>query len=447
MEAREKKRSINRLKSMYALRAKVDESYKKSGEAVAAGEPAVWSMANWWEGGPILKAMGIEVVYPENYGAACSAAGVVQDYLDRSDAAGFPTHLCGYARNTFGYTHRMMRELGGQIPPEAPMGGMPKPALLLASAMVCDARYKWFQGLGRYLDAPVWNLEMPIPGVKEYFHEGAHEACVKVVVEELKGFISFLERLFSRKLDWAKLEEVVSDMLELNRVWYDINELRKAKPCPMHSRDFWSAMPPSLYLLGDIKECAQAYKAMYQEVKAMADRGEGAVANEKYRMAFAELPPWHSLGFFEKLADRGWNFVVESWFYHPPIPIDYSDSKDPLEKIARQSIQFNMGYYKYALPEDAHFGYVGYPYIHWAKEFHFDGMFAHPLITCRSASTHLGYVREALAEKVKVPTIWLEGDICDLRLFDPEEALRKAEAFEEIMDHYRAERKKAGFEW
>ena len=61
---------------------------------------------------------------------------------------------------------------------------------------------------------------------------------------------------------------------------------------------------------------------MYEEVKYRVDNKIGAIENEKYRLAFAELPPWHSLGFFDQLAERGWNFVIESWAYHPPQPID-----------------------------------------------------------------------------------------------------------------------------
>lgn len=62
--AKEKKKVIKRLKSMYPLRAKVDETYKKSVEAMMAGKPTVWSMANWWEGDMIIKAMDLETVYP-----------------------------------------------------------------------------------------------------------------------------------------------------------------------------------------------------------------------------------------------------------------------------------------------------------------------------------------------------------------------------------------------
>lgn len=447
MGAETKPKPISSLESMYPLRSRVDASYKKSVAAMAEGRPVVWSMANWWQGAPVLKAMDIEVVYPENYGAVCASSGAAVGYLERSDAAGFPTHLCGYARNNYGYTHRMMKEMNGQIPPEAPMGGMPPPVLLVASDIICDARYKWFQGLGHYLDAPVYTLQMPIPGVKEFFQPGVFESCVKMATENTREFIRFSERLFGKKLDLDRLDEVATDMAEMNQVWYEVNELRKAEPCPMHSRHFWACMPASLYLLGDTRSAIDEYKALRDELKGLIAKKQGCIANEKYRLGFAELPPWHSLKFFDILAERGWNFVVESWAYHPPIPQDIKGVTDPVEKVARHSLQFNTGYYKYAADDGIDFGYMGYPYVHFAKEFKIDGMFMHPLVTCRSASTHLGFVRETLETKLHVPSIWVEGDIVDFTLFDPDDALRRAEAFEESMEHHRDKRKKAGMDW
>ena len=230
-----KKKVIKRLKSVHPLRAKVDESYKKSLEAMRAGKPTIWSMGNWWEGDMIIKAMDLETVYPENYGTVCASAGIAQSYLDRSDSAGFPTHLCGYAQNCFGYTVRMIEEQKGEIPSEAPMGGMPKPVLLLASDTACDARYKWFQALGHYIDVPVWTLETPVPGVKELFMEGVYKSCIDFMVRHLREFVTFTERLLGKKMEWDKLDEIVRDTVEANRVWHEVNELRKAKPCP-HAR-------------------------------------------------------------------------------------------------------------------------------------------------------------------------------------------------------------------
>jgi len=447
MVTEQKKRAINRLESMRPLRAKVNESYLNSVEAMKAGKPTVWGMLNFYYGDPILKAMDLEVVYPENYGAALAATGVAQQYLDRSDADGFPTHLCGYSRASLGYTSRMMRELEGEIPPEAPLGGMPKPIFLMASTAVCDARYKWFQALGRYMDVPVWTFEAPIAGVKELFMEGSYQRMVDMGVKHLREFVAFVESVSGKKMDWDRLTETVDLMIEVNRIWHETNELRKVRPCPMHSRDFWSSMPPALFLMGDLEDALQCYRDIYDEVKRRVDSHTGAISEEKYRLLFAELPPWHSLAFFDRLAERGWNFVIESFGYHPPIPLDLSGVTDPLERITRFSFEIFFGYYKDAQEQNAPAGSFAYPYLKYAEEWKCDGAFLHPLISCRSASTHLPWVSNALVERLKVPSLTVEGDIVDLRLFDPEDAMSKAEPFEETMEHYRKVRKQEGFDW
>ena len=432
---------------MYPLRAQVNEAYAKSSESMKEGKPTVWAMLNFYYGDPILKAMDVEVLYPENYGGVLAAFGAAQPFLDWSDAEGFPTHLCGYSRASLGYTAKMIKEHDGQIPPDAPMGGLPRPVFLLASTAICDARYKWFQALGRYLDVPVWNLESPAPGVKEMFMEGTYERIVDLGVKHLRDFVTFLEKMTGRKMDWAKLDETVDMMIEINRIWYQINELRKNRPSPMHSRDFWSAMGPALFLLGNPKETLPCFKAMYDEVKERVDKGTGSIPEEKYRMVFAELPPWHSLDLFDKLAERGWNFVVESFGYRPPIPIDLSNVEDPLERMTKFSMQKFLGYYEDARKNNILGGAFAYPYLKYTREWRCDGALLHPLISCRSASTHLPFVANMLLEKLKVPSLTIEGDIVDLRLFDADDALARAEPFEQTMNHYKNVRRKEGFDW
>jgi len=41
----------------------------------------------------------------------------------------------------------------------------------------------------------------------------------------------------------------------------------------------------------------------------------------------------------------------------------------------------------------------------------------------------------------------IEGDIIDMSLFNPAEAMRQAEAFEDTMDHYKKVRKELGMDW
>jgi len=444
MATEERKRAINRLESRKLMRPMVDKMYAEGVMAAMEGKPVAWCMVNWWEVDLILRAMDVTPVYPENYGTVCAADGVAQSYLGGSEAEGFPTHLCGYARNTFGYTARM-KELG-VVPPEAPIGGMPRPSLMMSSGGFCDARYKWFQALRRYWDVPVWVIEFPHPGPEETFMAGTQEMNIRYMVAELRAFVDFLERLLGKKMDWDRLSALLHNQEQLFQVWWETNELRKALPSPMHARDFWTIMVPCLYESAE-KESMEGYKQVYAEVKARVDGGIGAVAEEKYRLMFAELPPWHSLAFFDRLAERGWNFVVESMGYHPPPPLELEGSDDPLERIACWTYWFFI----YPLAHAKKKGYPlvagAQPYYNWAREYKVDGLLLHPLLTCRTATFWLTHAVNVLRDQLGVPSIVVQGDIVDVTVFDEAAALNQAEAFEETMEHYRKVRKSQGLDW
>ena len=122
---------------------------KKAHLAHQEGRPVGWSMVTWYEGELIAEAMGIELVFPENYGALCAALRRAEPYLERSGSDGFPATLCGYARNCFGFAS-MMAENNMEPPKDAPAGGMPKPTLMIGSGALCDGPFKWFEAIRRY---------------------------------------------------------------------------------------------------------------------------------------------------------------------------------------------------------------------------------------------------------------------------------------------------------
>ncbi|MBI4267706.1 MAG: 2-hydroxyacyl-CoA dehydratase [Chloroflexi bacterium] len=453
------KRAINRLQSMYALRAQADKIYEVAQKAKEEGKQVAWYMVG--APTPILDAMGIESVYPENFGGTSAATGDAVTFLEKAGAEGLPTHLCGYAQNCFGYAARMA-ELGGEVPPEAPRGGMPKPDLLVSTGGGCDARYKWFQSLGRYLDAPIYTLETSHVAAgrdfqgRDSIREDVHEREVQYQLTELRQFVDFVEHTLPVKLDIDKLDSDLNIQIAKDKCWWEVNELRKARPGPMHSRDFWSSMHGSLFRATNPEEVRGLYAAMYAEVKERIEkRIAGINYEERYRLSFSELPPWHSLGFFDKLAERGWNFVIET-NYHPPRPIDVSWVKDPLERFVRYRnpgvcAQIDFDY----SPEEAaeikaeitRQGYSSRLAARNVIEYQCDGAMLHVLLTCRSTSAHLFLKRKHYMEAAKVPCMAVDGDIVDLSLFNPEETLRKAEAFEETMDYYKMVRKEAGMAW
>ena len=77
----------------------------------------------------ILLAMGVASVYPENYGALCGARRASVPLCQLAEAHGYSPDLCSYARSHIGSV------LDGR---QAPMGGLPKPALVVAGNNACS---------------------------------------------------------------------------------------------------------------------------------------------------------------------------------------------------------------------------------------------------------------------------------------------------------------------
>lgn len=426
--------TFNRLNTARLAGVFARKMYESARQANEAGKAVAWSMVNWWEGEAILKAMDVVPVYPENYGAACAARQKAEAFLDCSTVEGFPATLCGYARNCLGYSRRMM-EWGG-IPPDAPLGGMAKPALLIACGTGCDARYKWFQSLGRYLEVPVWLLELPHPAIPEHSLEGVEEYGVQYIIAELKEFVAFLEKRLGRKIDWDRLSALVDTMLQTLRVWYQVDELRKAVPSPMDSRDFYSCMIPGFYLSTE-RDSLEFYQKLYEEVKYRVENRIGVLPEERYRLVFGELPPWHNLEFFDYLGKYGGVLVVESRGYHPPPPLESLKTiSDPLERIARNVYHWRHYRFKRARRMGQMLDRTQ-TYLDWAEEYHCDGAILHPLLSCRVATITLTHTCNALLEYLKIPSLIIPGDIVDLRVFDEAGAKRQVDAFVEIMDHYK----------
>lgn len=419
--------------------------YSEGTLAAAEGRPVAWSMVNWWEGDLIMRAMGVTPVYPENFGTVCASTGIAQKYLGVSAAEGFPTHLCGYAQNCIGYTAEMKR--AGEVPEGAPMGGMAAPTFMVCSEALCDARYKWFQSLRQFWNIPVWTLPCPHPDLNMINDSEINKTNIDYMQTELEAFVEFLENLLKKKLDRDQLAAMMDNAENVFEVWWEVNRLRKAKPCPMHSRDFWTMMVPCLYLCTE-RESLEAYRKVYDEVKARVDGNVGAVSEEKYRLMFAELPPWHSLGFFDKLAERGWNFVCESAIgYHAPPPLELEGTDNILNRLARWTYWEFTHWSWHALKKSYPlFGAVQKHY-NWAIEYQIDGIMTHPLVTCRTATFWLNHAANVLRDKLDIPGMAVQGDIVDLTVFDAANALNQAPAFEEAMEHFRQVRKSKGYDW
>jgi benzoyl-CoA reductase/2-hydroxyglutaryl-CoA dehydratase subunit BcrC/BadD/HgdB len=259
-------------------------------------------------------------------------------------------------------------------------------------------------------------------------------------------------------MDWDKLDEIARGMAGINRLRWEINRLRSARPGPMHSKDLWSTISAAFFRGVESKSVLDGFSKMRDEVRARANNGVSAINTaERFRLSFDGLPPWHSLNIFDKLAENGWNFVIET-NYRPwtPVDVDLSKYADPLERYVRERLQSinNLLQMEYT-PEEAaaikdeirRTGTSGQLDVKHVRDCQCDGIMIHILLSCRSASFKLLSYQQKVMDLLKIPALVIEGDMVDASLFNPAEVLKKAEAFEETMEYYRKVRKELGMVW
>lgn len=399
------------------------------------GNPA-WCMA----GVPpeLLAAFDVDWEWPENFGTYSAARLVAPKFIEIAEAEGYSSELCSYLTNSIGYAKRYL-ELG-EAPPESPLeGGMGQPSMLLGSGFVCDPRYKWFQTMAtRYFRVPVFNsdplsppydIDIDDPRIAEHY--------VGQLRQDLKGLVSFLEKNTGKKLDTKKLRKIMENSQKALEIWYEILQMRKARPCPMGAEDYFSAIIPQLFMLGE-EETIDFYRSIHSEVKNRVEKGIGVISDEKYRLMWGGLPPWFNLGLFNYLESLGAVVVVEST-YHVGAPVEI-DLDDPLEGLVQRTWKKACWQHRNrteVMPEicnPAVYGGAGSKLLlRWVKEYALDGALMHRTRSCRASSIGHIHVSNVL-QKVGINSLILESDMADPRTWSDEKIKSQVETFLENVE-------------
>jgi benzoyl-CoA reductase/2-hydroxyglutaryl-CoA dehydratase subunit BcrC/BadD/HgdB len=151
---------------------------------------------------------------------------------------------------------------------------------------------------------------------------------------QFEGLIAFLEQQTGKKLDRDRLWEVIRLSDKAWDLWYEIDRMRVAVPCPMPAQDHFSTMVAAYYFSGT-PVAVDFYQGLYDEVKEKVDKGLGVIPEEKYRILYGGgLPPWHTLWIFNYFESFGAVFVIEN-VYRGYDPVEVPSSvKDPVEFLA-----------------------------------------------------------------------------------------------------------------
>jgi len=277
--------------------------------------------------------------------------------------------------------------------------------------------------------SPPYGVDMEDERVKEHYLE--------LIREDLKAQIAFVEEHTGKKLDIAKLREVVENSQKAAKLWYDTLELRKAVPCPMNTPDYFSGMIPQMWMPGS-EEGVKFYQDLYNEVKQRVDNKVGVIPEEKCRLIWYGIPPWFNLGLFNYFESLGAVFVSEIIYYvGPPVDIDLSDPLEALIQrvwlkalwLHKQGLNFfpdNVAHLCIAMPMNTNF------VRQQVKDFKIDGAVMHRTRSCRAASWGETFIKNDLA-KDGTPSLIFESDIADPRAWSDAQFKTQVDAFMEIL--------------
>jgi len=294
---------------------------------------------------------------------------------------------------------------------------LPRPDVMLWSNMICDNTAKSGELLMEINNCPGFFIDHP-------FQHSEEEK--KYLVGELSSLIRFLEEQSGHKMDWDRLSEIVALMDKQIELFREICELRKAVPSPFHTQGFLELLTID-YLFPGQPVAIEYLETLRQELADKVKAGQGAVANERFRLMSFFIPPMYLIGFMERISQEfGAVSVTEPFFTY--WGEGSLDPGKPLESVAQKS---------YMLPEARMYGPLDdraiNSIVECAEEYKVDGAIYYADVGCRHTCAAVKLFKDIL-NKIDIPVLTLDCDVVDPTITSEEEMRDKLERFYELLD-------------
>ncbi|MBQ1311641.1 MAG: 2-hydroxyacyl-CoA dehydratase [Blautia sp.] len=370
----------------------------------------------------ILRAMDIPFVVNQWWAAICGAKRMTRKYFGLLRDAGYRDDLCSYCATAFAESldpddHKVDAEGN----PMGPWGGLPDPTLAI-TRLTCDCQSKIFELFARNHGASFYAIENTVPRkvplkwfemAPDDWEELYDTDRLDTAVEELKELIRFLEMKTGKMFDINELERVMN-LINEQEGWYKkIRDLiASCHPVPVTVVDTINAVMQAQWQRGTEWAAGHA-KGLYEEIKALADRGEAAVPNEKYRLMWIGRGIWHDFGFYQRFEQK--YGAVFMWSMYLAMGADayirHHVEKDPLRALAARYI--GMEDFLHMPPWNSQW------YLQQARQNDIDGVVYMVPENCMQAVEGSYFIRKTL-EDAGIPVLTFNADPVDPRKWSAE---------------------------
>jgi bcr-type benzoyl-CoA reductase subunit B len=394
------------LKSTGRLKEIMTRHYYLSRYAEGA-KPVAWVTS----GAPVelLRVFDFYTFYPENHSALCGAQKVGSALCEAAEEQGFHQDLCSYARI----------DLGVCFSGKSPVGKLPKPDLLFASNNICQTVVYWYRVLAHHWKVPLILFDTP------YNFEEIRDDHISYMVSQLEGMIPVLERVSGRDFNYRRFQEVIQSAREASIAWGEVLATMKARPSPMTIFDAFGHLAPIVSLRG-LPVALDYYRSLLSELKDRVEKGVGAITDERKRLMWDNIAIWYEVRSLSDIfAERGMNFVTATYTNAWAETISYIEENNPFESLAKAYslvILNNNLNHRLKLME----GLI--------KEYEVDGLVIHSARSCKPYSVGQYDIKRLLMERIGVPSVVIEADIADSRVYAEEQTRTRLEAFFEAVE-------------
>ena len=363
-----------------------------------------------------------DVVYsvPESHAAMCAGKGLSAKMCEKAENIGYSMDICSYARIDIG------NATDGSA--DSPSFGLPKPDLIVSCNNNCSLISKWFDVHHRQLNVPHFILDIP------YCYESQKKHDHDYIVNQFHDLIGLVEKLSGQKFNLNKFKEATHYSYEAILEWKRFLSFACHKPSPISAFDSFVHMAPFLTLRGTA-ELKQHCTLLADEAEERIAKKDFPVPDEKYRLFWDNIAPWHQLrNMSTRLAKMGVNIVAAAYTScigtEPGSFMAVSwDKEDPYQYLARIINGYTCAY--------------GIDLRHKAmvdeiKRLSIDGIVFASNRSCKPFSIGQMVQQVKVDEQLGLSTTMIEIDHADVRKYSEESSILRIEAMLEKIEHQKA---------
>jgi bcr-type benzoyl-CoA reductase subunit B len=406
MAEKDEAKERRKIKAVAKMKEIMTAYYIDAKTANQTGKKVAWITS----GGPVepLIAMDVIPVYPENHGAMIGASKMGVDLCEKAEAMGYSSDLCSYARSDIACA-----PVNG-----GPIGGLPRPDMLVCCNNICGTVLKWYEVQARYFKVPLFILDTP------FCHTGFSAEARRYVQGQIKEYIAFLEVACGKKLDQDRIQEVGRLSVEGQRLWQAVLDTAMNRPAPLSAFDAFFHLALIVTLRGT-QQTVDYYRMLLAEMQERVREGIGAVPKEKYRLLWDNLPVWFRMKWLsEKFASQDACLVADTYTSAWCGALRYVDENDFLGSMAEchTRIYLNVGVDEMARQV-----------MEMVDKYDVDGIVMHSNRSCKPYSLGQYDIQRIVQEKKGIPTVMIEADMVDERSFSEGQIETRIEAFIEVL--------------